>query len=651
MHISTDIIKDEKELSKEQKEKLAKRIADDFNRWDDARVTQIDMAKKIQAETYLNQTPRKKKQEWQNDVKMNGLYNLKRTKKSTIWSQVWSNPAQMFDVRGTNEQTEKMAKMQKAAIVDSLTKMNIGKQFDYGIDNLFDIGEIIFKVDWEQKKKIVKRQKKNIGFVLQHLMRLATGAGYGLANNFQDIEIPYYENARVQNVSPFLFVFDAAKWEIGNKESWDSVIKISKRFDTIENLKENKFYEITPEMEEELKIENEKSSENQETIDIRDKNEYAGKYSILFAHGDFKINGKLYKNYVAEVLAGKYLIRFEENPIWENPFILCALEYDPLTKRGISCLKSAYDMCLKEEDLTNAAFDAQELTIHPAYWVGKDWIAKADLDKDGNIKIAPNKAIQYDEQFAQGQPIPVNVNANGIDALLSLLDNKIADVTSVSSVMYGNIENSKRTATELSLADKGSGSQIAKELDTINQDLIIPMIEKIAELLAMFKDGADYVYAQEKGKNIEYKIDNTIRQAQYTYFYEDRNAISERKSKFNEIFQIFKEVAQSPDLFSLVDWREVITTAVELVGFDNTEKFFVQNQGLSRLTDMINQVPEGMQEQVIGSLTQQLQQMAQQYQQQQQLQAMQNEAHQQVQMQMMRDNARNQAEMQAMGVV
>ncbi len=66
---------------------------------------------------------------------------------------------------------------------------------------------------------------------------------------------------------------------------------------------------------------------------------------------------------------------------------------------------------------------------------------------------------------------------------------------------------------------------------------------------------------------------------------------------------------------------------------------------------MINQLPKGMQEIVIGALTQQLQQMAQQYQQQQQLQAMQNEAHQQVQMQMMRDNARNQAEMQAMGVI
>ena len=94
-------------------------------------------------------------------------------------------------------------------------------------------------------------------------------------------------------------------------------------------------------------------------------NEYGNKFSVLYAHGDFKINGKVYKNYIAEVLAGKYLIRFEENPLWVCPFILCALEFDPQTKRGISPLKSVYDMCLKEEELTNTAFDVQLLKQNP----------------------------------------------------------------------------------------------------------------------------------------------------------------------------------------------------------------------------------------------------------------------------------------------
>jgi len=40
----------------------------------------------------------------------------------------------------------------------------------------------------------------------------------------------------------------------------------------------------------------------------------------------------------------------------------------------------------------------------------------------------------------------------------------------------------------------------------------------VAELLAMFKDGVEYVYAEEKGKRTEYEITNAIRQAQYNLY-------------------------------------------------------------------------------------------------------------------------------------
>ena len=89
----------------------------------------------------------------------------------------------------------------------------------------------------------------------------------------------------------------------------------------------NKVYDITPEMLSELdNYEEIVSAENEELVDLREKNVWGGQYSVLYAHGDFKINGKLYKNYIAEVLAGRYLIRFEENPMYINPFILCAIE-------------------------------------------------------------------------------------------------------------------------------------------------------------------------------------------------------------------------------------------------------------------------------------------------------------------------------------
>lgn len=648
MEIRKEIIQDEQELSQEQRDELAQKIADNWSKWDDDRNSQIDMARKIMRETYLKQSARSFPEglEWKSDVKLNAIYNIKRAKKSVLWREIWSNTSQMFDVRGTNEQTEKQAKQQKAAIVDSLEKMDIGKQYDMAIDNLFDIGEMIYKTDWEQRKKIVKRQKKDVGFMLMNVVRMISGAGYETAP-LKDVEIPYYENARVESISPFMFVFDAAKYKLKNKDSWDSIIKIYKRFDTLENIKNNGVYTITPEQINQLNIEKEAKSENgKPTVELRELNEYSGEYSILYAHGDFKINGKLYKNYIAEVLAGKFLIRFEENPMYINPFIMCALEYDPKTKRGISPLKSAFDMCQIQEDLTNTAFDVQKLTANPPCWAHEDLLDDDNTESDGSIKLAPGKYIKYKNDFSGGFPKEFTFSSNGIADSLSLLDQKISDISSVSSVMYGNIENQKRTATELSLADKGSSSQAGKELDTINQDFTIPMVKNVAELLAMFKDGVDYVYAQEKGKNIEYKITNEIRQAEYNYIYEDRNAINDRRAKFQELYQLFQGAAQLPELAQMIDWKEVLTTAAEMIGFDNTDKFFNDETPVQQFSDGLKQLPPQMQEQLLPILQQNTQQFVTQAQQQEQQAQMQAQAQNQVQMDMYRNQARQNAEMQ-----
>lgn len=654
MEIKTEIINEhEKELTSSEKLQLAAKIAGYYNDWNDDRVSQIDTAKEIIQEVYLKQPRKKDKDErlaWKADVKLNALYNIKRARKAVMYREMWSNASQMFDVRGTNENTEKIAKQQKASIVDSLEKMEIGKQYDNAIDNWFDIGEMIFKTDWIQKRKIVKRQRKDVGFVLLSLVRSAFGAGFD-TKEMKDVEIPCYENARVESINPFMFVFDHAKYKLKNKDSWDSIIKIYKRFDSLENIKANKLYSITSEQYEELKHlkDDDKMSENKAVVDIRDKNEHAGELAVLFAHGDFRLNGKVYKNYVAEVLAGKYLIRFEENPMYINPFILCATEYDPETKRGISPLKAVKDMTAEEERLTNTAFDVQTLTANPPAFANETLFDEENSGKDGKIVYEPGKIIKYKNDYNSGLPTNITVSAAGISDLLQLLDQKISDLSSVSSVMYGNIESQKRTATELSLADKGSSAQAGKDMDTINQDFTIPMIENVAELLAMFKDGVDYVYAQEKGKNIEFKITNEIRQAQYNYIYEDRNAISERRSKFNELYTMAQAAGANPELFKLIKWREILITGFEMIGFDNVEKFFNEETPSAELEQMINQMPVELQQQVIPQIIQELQQLQQNIQQQQTEQEMRNRAQQQVQMQQYRDEAKQQAMLQNTG--
>ena len=652
MEIKTEVIEPMKELSDDQKKGFAEKIASNFSKWNDDRASQIATAKEIMEEVYLNQGARykNKKQTWKSDVKLNGLYNIKKAIISVMWREVWANISSMFDVRGTNEQTEKMAKEQKASLVDSMEKMDIGKQFDISIQDGLDIGEMVAKVDWVVKKKVVKRQAQGIGLVMHQVQSLTTGAGF-VENPMDDVEIPVYENARVEAISPFMFVFDHSRFKLFDEESWDSLVKIYKRFDTLENIKANRVYTIKQEWLDELgKSKENKTPDNKELVDLRDDDQYGDNYSILFAHGDFKINGKLYKNYVAEVLAGKYLIRFEENPLYINPFVYCPIEFDPTIKRGFSRLKSVKDMCKEEERLTNLAFDVQSLTVNPVQLAPKG-VFEEVMDKDGLLYYEPGKVIEYEQNLSTNLPTPIPVNADGIADLLSMLAQKIADLSSVSNVMFGNIEKEDRTATELSLADKGSSAVFGKDLDNIYQNFNMPIIRKIAELNAMFKNGIEFVYAQEKGKNIEYRITNEIRQAQYNYIYEDRNALNDRKAKAMQLLELLTRAAQDAELRAQLNLKEGFITVAETIGYDNTDKYFKDETPATQFGEQLKQIPQDMQEQVVGQLQAQLQQMVQQHQMQQEQQEMQAQAQKQVQMQALRDNARAELEAQQMGVM
>ena len=650
MEIKKEVLDVQKDLSREAKDKLAIDLASKWTKWDEDRNDQIATAEKIMAEVYLHQ-PRMKHEnglEWKSDVKLSALFNIKRTKKSMLWQNLWAKPEQMFDVRGTNDQTEQNAKAQKAAIVESLNKMRIEKQLDKAVDNLYDVGEMIFKVDWEQRKKVVKRQRKDVGFVLMNMFR-KFGGGFGMSENMQDIELPYYENARVESVNPLMFVFDHNKYKLGDLAAWDSLIKIYKRFDTLENIRNNAVYNLTPEMITDLTDKNDKSAENKELVDLRDKDEYVGMYAVLFCHGDFKINGKLYKNYIAEVLAGKYLIRFEENPMYINPFTMpCAISIDPLTKRGISDLKASFDLLKAQEKLTNTALDIQQLKANPPAYANEDLFDESNTDKNGCVVLAPGKITKVKNGYDGGLPQPYNISGEGIGDLLSMCKQTISDLTSTSNFMFGNTTDTKRTATELSLIDKGANSQYSKEMDIINQDAIMPIVEKVAELLAMFKDGTDFVYYQEKGKDIEYKITNEIRQAQYEYFYEDRNALENRKQKLEQLYQVFVGAAQLPELAGQIDWKEVLVTYIEGLGWDNTDKFFKDETPAMQFSEQLNQLPPEIQGQAVEHFQNELQQFAQIKQQQEQQAQMQQQAQNQVQMDMLRQQYRQQAENEMM---
>ena len=574
-----------KKLSKDDKDELAKKISDWWGEFHDKRETQLKVAREIEKQIFLNQPDRNTNKKWKSNIKENKLYTTWDSMKSSMWKEIWSNEEQMFDVQGTSKEYEEMAETQKQAVVHALKRMEAGTQFDKAADYWAVYGDFVYKTDWKSRKKKVKRFDPYQGYVEQ--------------------ELPLEENANIEAINPMFFNFDTTKYKYGDMASWDSCPKIFKRFASIEEIKANPIYKLTKEQELDLDIDEETKTTSKESDNtLATMKKYGELYEVLFLHGDIKFNNVLYKNVVAEVLAGKYLIFFDENPVYINPFIWDCTMLDPETGRGISPLKSILEMSNGKEELLNKACDIAELNANPCHWVSDTFLK--EKYKNGTVDYEPGKVLEYENSYQGGFPQAVKFDASGIADIIGVLANNISDTSAVNANIMGNIEQGERSATEIQLANSGSNSRIAMKLDKIYQ-INLRIIENVAELLAMFKNEPETLLVKEKGQRVAVEITNAIRQGSYYYVYEDRNALIDRRAKIQEAFNMFNAAGNNEVLSQRIDWVEVLKTGLESVGFDNADKFFVEPSEIDQVADFVKQLPPEMQQAIMQNITPMLQ--------------------------------------------
>ena len=492
----------------------------------------------------------------------------------------------MFDVQGTSKEYEDMAERQKQALTHALKRMEAGPQFDKAADNWAIYGDFVFKTDWKSRKKKVKRFDPFQGYIEQ--------------------ELPLEENANIEAINPMFFNFDVTKYKYGDKASWDSCPKIFKRFASIQEIKANPIYTLTKEQELDLDNSSEtKTTDKKSDDDLATMKQYGDLYEVLFLHGDIKFNNVLYKNVVAEVLAGKYLIFFDENPVYINPFIWDCTQLDPETGRGISPLKAILEMSQGKEEMLNKACDIAELNANPCHWVSDTFLK--EKYKNGTVEYEPGKVLEYENSYQGGFPQPVKFDASGIADIISVLANNISDTSAVNANIMGNIEQGKRTATEMQLANNGSNSRIAMKLDKIYQ-INLKVIENVAELLAMFKNEPETLLVKEKGQRVAVEITNAIRRGSYYYVYEDRNALIDRRAKNQEYYQGLVGAAQLPQLADRIDWVDAFKRYLEQSGYENVDSLFTEPSEIDQVADFVKQLPQEYQQAIMQNITPMLQQ-------------------------------------------
>jgi hypothetical protein len=455
----------------------------------------------------------------------------------------------MFDVAGTTPQTQAYANRQKAMLVNTLEQMNIQDEIEKIIDSVVESGESTLFVGWETKIKSTRRAQ-----TLEE--QLIEPKGFVIE------ERVVYDNARIKHIRPEDFVFDK-----NNRDNWDSCAKIYRTYSSLDEIQSDKANNLlTTEKKEVLKgVVAGKKNRNQD-----ERAADNGKAEILEYWGDIELpDGRVLKNWLIVAAGRREIIRFEPNPFVVNPFIHANIIESPATGRGISPLKVALILNNISSTILNKQVDALALMMNPPY------LAPTGCFK-GEQEVKPGKIIEYDAALMPAAPVPLAFDKAMVGwDFLNYFKSTIESATGIFKNMSGNIQAAQRTATELNYSVSGQEARLSMILDAINRKVIVPMVEKVAEIIANFKLGREIIGINERGRTMFLEIDDNIRNARYIYRYGDRKATFQRKMRLRELFEVVKSFAQVPAVAEQVDWMECFKFALEQYGVENADNFLI----------------------------------------------------------------------------
>ena len=146
----------------------------------------------------------------------------------------------------------------------------------------------------------------------------------------------------------------------------------------------------------------------------------------------------------------------------------------------------------------------------------------------------------------------------------------MAEVSGIFPNMIGSVETSgNKTATEINTKTQGQMIRLAMLVDTINQDLIIPNVEKVAKLCADFKSGIETVFVNHENKQEVIEIDDFVRQGDYKYLYADSSMTTQKSEQADIVIQAIEKFSSLIPL----NLQEIFIWYFEQKGVDSPERF------------------------------------------------------------------------------
>lgn len=537
---------------------ILKNIISKYDYYNDTRNSQRSDNRLISYAIYNADIPQIN--DWNCSIQLPEIYELAQTLKSHIIQNLYSHPDGMFDVSGNDFKSQKYANRQKAMLVNTFEEMKLSDEMEKIVDSVVETGEVTLFVGWETKTRKVRRA-----------LSLKEQADMNTNKSFVVEDKVIYDNAKVKFIHYEDFVFDRT-----NVNNWDSCPKIYRTYQTLDDIKSNRANNLL----------NAEKLEILKGVVANKKGQKDSKYSIpkievLEYWGDIELpSGEILKNQLISVAGRSAIIRFEDNPFVINPFIHANIIENPATGRGISPLRVALILNNISSTILNKQLDALALMMNPPYLAPKGCFM-------GKQEVKPGKIIEYDSTLMTTTPVPLSFDKamTGWD-FLNYFKTTIESATGIFKNMAGNISNVERSATEINYSANGQEARLNMILESINRKVIVPMVEKTAQLISFFKIGSESIKVNDHGRTDFVDIDDDIRNSNYTYRYGDRKATFERKSKFKEMFDIMTNFVQVEEVANRINWLECFKFALEQYGVENSNNFLKDTEENNIISDL-----------------------------------------------------------------
>lgn len=529
---------------------LMNNIIEKYDYYNDMRNSQLSDNRLIKYAIYNSEIP--KVNSWDCKIELPEIYELAQTLKSHIVQNLYSHPDGMFDVSGIDMKTQALANKQKAMLVNTFETMKIEDEMEKIVDSVVETGEVTLFVGWETKTRKVRR-----ALSIDEQLRENT------YKSFVVEEKVVYDNAKVKFINYDDFVFDK-----NGTDNWDTCAKIYRTYQTFDQIKSNKANNMLN--AEKLELLKGVMANKKFKKDYKTQNE---KIEVLEFWGDIELaSGEVLKNKLVVVAGRRIIIRYEDNPFVINPFVHANIIECPTTGRGISPLRVALILNNISSTILNKQLDALALMMNPPYLAPKGCFK-------GQQDVRPGKIIEYDASLMTTVPTPLAFDKamTGWD-FLNYFKNTIESATGIFKNMAGNVQAFDRTATEINYSVNGQEARLNMILESINRKVIVPMVEKTAELIANFKLGKENILVNDRGQTSFIEVDDETRNSTYIYRYGDRKATFERKSKLKELFEVVQSFAKVQSVAQRIDWIECFKFALEQYGIENANNFLTMEK-------------------------------------------------------------------------